>query len=81
MIFEDVVRSYFVLNKKELKTKDNKKIYYKLSLYNYTDDNFVSLFVSKDIYDKCVLNKTHKFICKVTLYKDSEPRIDISDIM
>lgn len=81
MIFEDVIRSYFVLNKKELKTKDNSKTYYKLSLYNYTDDDFISLFVKKDIYDKCVLNKTCKFICKLTLYKDNEPRIDITDVM
>lgn len=80
MVFEDVMRSYYVLNKKELKTKGG-KIYYKLSLYNYNDDDFQGLFVTKEIYDKCVLNKTYKFICKLSIYENNVTRIDIEDVM
>ena len=39
------------------------------------------LFVIKEIYDKYVLNKTYKFICKLSIYENNVTRIDIKDVM
>ena len=80
MKFDNVLRSYYTLNKKEIKTKSG-KIYYKLSLYNYEDDDFVSLFVEKPIFDKCVLNKTHVFACNLIIVENQKPMIKIVDII
>lgn len=80
MKYENVMCSYYTLNKKEIKTKNGKN-YYKLSLYNYDNDDFKSTFVDKNIYDRCVLNKTHIFKCSLIVYQEGEPNLQIVDII
>ncbi len=79
MSFEDIIRGYKVLNKKIIETKD-KKLFYKISLYNILDDEFASCFVNKEVFEKCNIDKVHRFLCDFKIYNNNT-NVKIKDVM